>query len=248
MKSFHSFHRDFFFIVLLIPLVLLNLSCAGKPINTKYKKIRYIPEEKRYMYIGTIYNHTPFKRLGRQLRNSLSTHFLNSPEVIFNTALKSSDLFLETEIVDFLIDVLSPSTIKGNIEMRHLIRVRISIKDVKTTKAYINNVNIQVSHLQKIKDGEKMGNEDEVKRKLFGKIAKNIEHLIHTGNVLINSQFGYEGLEEREGTWLEKNKDLFGIKENTNLYGSLNEDQTKISESNRIEKINQLDQKGFQRY
>ncbi len=243
MKSLvHSYF--YFFIILAIIAVIL--ACAGRPLNSSYKKIRYIPEEKKQLYISTVYNHTPFKRLGKELRNDLSSYFLTSEEVIFNIDLRVSDLFLEIEIVDYLSNVLAPFATQAK-EIRHLINVKVSIKDVITTRPYVSDVSIQASYLQKVEVDETIEDEHEIKKKLFKKVAKNIEHLIRTGNVLINSQFGYEGLEQK-GTWLDNNKKLLGIKENPTRYGSLYENQTESFESNRIQKVNQLDKKGFQKY
>ena len=126
----------------------------------------------------------------------------------------------------------------------------VSIKDISSKKVYVDEVQFQSSHLQtttNLSQPEYERYEKEAKAKLFAQVGDNIEHLIRTGNVLIRSQFGYEGLEEKEGTWLEKNRRL-GLENRQSTYGTaLEEHHTNASraESNRRREIDRLDKEGF---
>ena len=70
----------------LLVLTLISFSCAGKPVTPK-KKLRYIPEEKKILYISTIYNRTASKGLETELRSHLIDYFFSSDEATYSLNL-----------------------------------------------------------------------------------------------------------------------------------------------------------------
>ena len=236
-------------IIFVLALSFFCPTCAGKTILPEVKSIRYIPKDKKTIYIATVYNYTTSTDLGLDIKEQLIDFFLNSDEVSYEPSLKTSDLFLEVEVSDFITNELDRLSSQNSREIRYLINLKASIKDVKTKKIYLDGVEFQASHLQKIDSYQIAPYNEDVKQKLFVKVAKNIEHLIRTGNVLINSKFGYEGLEEPQRTWLDKTTQSLGINKSLDTYGKPFEPtQENNDETNRLKEIDRRDREGLNRY
>ena len=194
------------------------------------KELRYIPKNKATLYFHSIYNYTSQEHLEEDIRTYLQAYYRGQGEVLIEPELKKADLFLELEVDRFVSNEL-PVPPHLPRKTHYLISVKATIMDVQTRQAYVEGAAFHTSCIQEVSSKEISGYNEEVKRDLFAKIGRNLDHLIRTGNVRIQSHFGYEGLEDERETWLDRNWNALRLPSPLPRYGIPDEEQGSLSNS-----------------
>jgi len=185
-------------------LCAVCISCLGKQIPQSTRK-RFIPEENKTIYIGSILNNSPDILIDQKMWEYLAVYFRNNHELLFTQNLQGADIYLDIEIDKILEHEIMPlNRSQSTRDTRLLVKLAIGLKDIKNKKPFIENEVLEISVLYK-KDLLHTIISDTVYNEIFKNLAENIEHLIRFGSQKKNTQFGYEGLDvDKNGTLLER--------------------------------------------
>ena len=227
------FYKQIFSIFGLIFLV----SCAGKQISQE--KLRFIPPDKKTIYVSSVINYTSFLELEQELGNYIIDYYRIGGELAFEPVLRQADVYLEIEIKEYFtnnIPVLPTHPPKS----RFFMKLKVNLKDIKNKTVYVDGAKLELSSISEL---DRNFIEDSIKRAreaLYEKVCENIDKLINDGYVVVKSQFGYEGLEKKDKPFFNKTIE--------NTYGNVNEsrfEEEARQETNRQRKIDRLDREGI---
>lgn len=234
-------------ITLLSPLIfsLLVAGCAGKQVEQI--RTRFIPDSKKTLFIGTVYNITPVSELGGQLQDLLFKYYQTASDFTLSRDFASADVYLDIELNQFVENPVQDLQSGTRDKARYLLRANVGFRDIRTKEYFLKDRVIEASAIGPIRAPGNPVSES-VLGPLFRKIVLNLESLTRNGTVLDNSQFGYEGLEGdtsynpldiKSFTSLETRRRDIRYKADSDWY-----QETNSLETNRSKAIQELDRSG----
>lgn len=226
-------------------LTLLPAGCAGKQVAQV--RTRFIPDSKKTLFIGTVYNITSVSDLGSQLQDMLFKYYQTASDFSLSRDFASADVYLDIELSQFVENPVQDLQSGTRDKARYLLRANVGFRDIRTKEYFLKDRVIEASAIGPIRSP---GNpvSASVLNPIFRKIVLNLESLTRNGTVLDNSQFGYEGLEGdtsynpfdiKSFTSLETRRRDIRYKAESDWY-----QETNSFETNRSKAIDDIDRSG----
>ena len=197
----------------LLAVIILLYGCAGKQLWES--KTRFIPEDKKTIYVGMIYNETSCIDCEKELFDELINHFKYRSELQLAPSVKISDTVFKTRIIAYtyeIIDYYEDQKINEK-NIRIYLKTEINIQDQVQKKYYFPEGRIIESSAVFLKNSSFA--EKEARSSLYKAVTENIESLIKTGNMATYSKYGYEDVRGRknETFYIKNAEEMRSMKE-----------------------------------
>lgn len=244
-----------FFTLLLFVSIVTIFGCAGKQLQQK--SARFVPENKKNIYIGSILNRTtePFQ-LETSLTDFLTEYYRYSLLIKQTPSFSEADLYLQVQINNFVYSEIFATKYKlQKRTFRFYITFSISLKDIKTKETIILDKSLHLPYIVELEDYEynllisASLLPERVKTFFFTILAQNIDNLITNGTMISDEKIGFEGLDDKKSTFPQ-----FGAVDNVTEYNNYEQSdldpefQEKISLTNFQGEINKRNQLGSKAY